>query len=309
MSPVGYVLLGRSLAVIALALLALGASIQPASAQDDFAIAGGRFYTQTGGGAGLGFTVTDADDIPFWSTFQEGGGVAQFGYPISRRWQEGPLTYQAFQRAVLQWQPERGMFYVNIYDQLSSLGHDEWLRETQSVPYPQAFPEDAGASFDVVAQNHLELLELNPAIKAAWYANPRWLSMYGLPVAYEDYGVLRVLRAQRTVLQQWVNEAPWAAAGSVTLSLGGDHFKQAGLIPRVAAMPHLPLAVAQAGCASGGAVSEPAANPGLVEDCAELLVARDVLVGEGPGLLNWSWRLPLKEWEGVGTGGLASPGN
>ena len=144
MASTRHVPLGRSLAVIALALLALGAAIQPASAQDDFAIAGGRFYTQTGGGAGLGFTVTDVDGIPLWSTFQEGGGVAQFGYPISRRWREGPFTYQAFQRAVLQWQPERGMFYVNIYDQLSRLGHDEWLRETQSVPLPAGVPGGRG---------------------------------------------------------------------------------------------------------------------------------------------------------------------
>ena len=50
-------------------------------------------------------------------------------------------------------------------------------------------------------------------------------------------------------------------------------------------------------CASGGAVSAPANNPGLVSDCAKLLAARDTLAGTGT--LNWSATTPITQWDGV----------
>jgi WD40 repeat protein len=78
---------------------------------------------------------------------------------------------------------------------------------------------------------------LNPAIRARWYENPNWLNMYGLPVAYTDYGTVRVLRAQRAVFQQWMTAQPWAAAGEVVISNGGDIYKEAGLIPAAATAP------------------------------------------------------------------------
>ena len=51
-------------------------------------------------------------------------------------------------------------------------------------------------------------------------------------------------------------------------------------------------------CESGTAVSDPASNPGLVEDCEVLLAARDTLAGTGT--LNWSASTPVTSWEGVG---------
>ena len=50
-------------------------------------------------------------------------------------------------------------------------------------------------------------------------------------------------------------------------------------------------------CESGTAVSDPASNPGLVEDCEVLLAARDTLAGTGT--LNWSASTPVTSWEGV----------
>ena len=44
----------------------------------------------------------------------------------------------------------------------------------------------------------------------------------------------------------------------------------------------------------------PAANPGLVEDCLTLLELRDDLAGDGA--LNWSEELPLRLWEGITIG-------
>jgi len=51
-------------------------------------------------------------------------------------------------------------------------------------------------------------------------------------------------------------------------------------------------------CANGVAVSDPEANPGLVGDCALLLEAHDILVGDGAPL-GWSAAVPLADWQGV----------
>ena len=50
-------------------------------------------------------------------------------------------------------------------------------------------------------------------------------------------------------------------------------------------------------CATGGAVPNPDANPGLVSDCETLLAARDTLAGTGA--LNWAANTPMLEWDGV----------
>ena len=44
------------------------------------------------------------------------------------------------------------------------------------------------SALGVVAMFAVGLLDENPDIKAEWFENPRWLSLYGLPVAYEDRG-------------------------------------------------------------------------------------------------------------------------
>ncbi len=223
-------------ATAALATLVLVANAIPARAAElDAEIPNGRFFMQTGDGSTTGFAVTD-DDLEFWSLFQRAGGTSQLGYPISRRWVDGPFTYQAFQKAIVQWQPGAGFFFVNVYDRLSALGLDAWLDTAKLVPRPQDFPKDAGQPFSIVKQNHLVLLDLNPAIRARWYDNSNWLNAYGLPVAYEDRGDVRVLRAQRAVLQQWMIPTDFAAVGGVVLSNAGDHFKQAGQIPVAATL-------------------------------------------------------------------------
>ena len=53
------------------------------------------------------------------------------------------------------------------------------------------------------------------------------------------------------------------------------------------------------GCAAGVVVAEPAANPGLVQDCETLLQVQAAWQHE----LNWSPDVPIGEWEGVGLGG------
>ena len=210
------------------------------SAATDQAVPNGWFFSQTGGDSGKGYAVTNDADIPYWTFFQGAGGVQALGYPISRRWTDGPFTYQAFQKAILQWQPGRGMFYANTYDQLGAQGEDPWLDAFRLTPKPQAFPQNAGQPFEVAMQNHLRLLDKNSAIKAKWYTNNNWLNAYGLPVAYEDRGDVRVLRAQRAVFQQWMIATAWSSPGEVVISNGGDVYKEAGLIPASATVLSLP---------------------------------------------------------------------
>ena len=62
--------------------------------------------------------------------------------------------------------------------------------------------------------------------------------------------------------------------------------------------------VYDAGCATGTAVAEPAANPGLVGDCKVLLALRDQLAGSAA--LNWTAGRPMAEWEGVVVAGTPS---
>ena len=54
-------------------------------------------------------------------------------------------------------------------------------------------------------------------------------------------------------------------------------------------------------CAAGGAVADPANNPGLVSDCDALLAARDTLAGIAR--LNWSASTHISQWDGVAVAG------
>ena len=62
---------------------------------------------------------------------------------------------------------------------------------------------------------------------------------------------------------------------------------------------HAQTALAQGthGCATSGAVPDPANNPGLVWDCETLLGLKDTLRGTTP--LNWSANLLILAWEGI----------
>src|SRR6516225_8021267 len=91
----------------------------------DYAISGGWFFTQTGGGNGNGFAVRDAgtdangNAIKFWSEFQRLGGVATLDYPVAEPYvgSDG-FNYQAFQRGILQWRPElRSALLSNTFQQ------------------------------------------------------------------------------------------------------------------------------------------------------------------------------------------------
>jgi hypothetical protein len=197
----------------------------------DFPVPDGRFFVEAEGATGLGYSVIDDQQATFWQAFQALGGVEALGRPISLRFQLDGFLVQAFERAVLQWNPAGGTANVlNTLDVLQQLGYDEWLAaDPWRIPPHQQLAEDADAAFEQVVRNHLALLdEAFPEIGEAFESTPDWLMRLGLPIAYADHGDLRVLRAQRGVLRQAVSDGQ---GGPVELIGAGTLAKEAGLVP------------------------------------------------------------------------------
>src|SRR5947208_900801 len=66
---------------------------------DEYDIPGGHFFTEgapNGQQTGLGFAVFDGNGASLWTAFQSAGGVAQLGYPTSRRFELNGDIGQAF---------------------------------------------------------------------------------------------------------------------------------------------------------------------------------------------------------------------
>jgi N-acetylmuramoyl-L-alanine amidase len=277
------------LALVPALLLGLIPSGAAAQSAPDFAIANGRFFTQTSGSAGKGYAVTDDGGVRFWSEFRRLGGVQAVGYPASQRFQWDGFSVQVFQRVVFQWRPESGrVAFVNVFDRLSELGKDDWLAQTKMTPAPGKF-DDGGKPFDQVIRERLALAQANDTLgqaygRAAGDLAP--IDANGLPQrAIVDVGPAYVLRNQRTVLQLWKQDVPWARAGEVTVALGGDIAKEAGILPDPTALqpvdaPSAPAAPATRGTVvldpgHGGFESGAARNsPRLIEKDFALDVAR-----------------------------------
>lgn len=186
--------------------------------------------------AGATSQVSDDGGILFLTEFRRLGGVDAVGYPASDRFEWEGFTVQVFQRAIFQWRPEtKSVAFVNVFDRLHELGKDDWLRSARQTPPPRTF-DDAGKSWDQVVRDHLAVLDGYPAIKAKYFAvvgDP--IQFNGLPQSdVVDTGNAYVLRCQRVVLQQWKEDVPWAKKGEVTVALGGDIAKEAGVLPAAA---------------------------------------------------------------------------
>jgi hypothetical protein len=205
----------------------------------DYAIPTGHFFTQAngqGGQGGSGYALVDDEQARAWTDFQRAGGVDALGYPSSRRYQSGGLLYQATQRALLQWQPD-GLHFANVFDLLAAAGKDDWLQAAHQIPKSESWDGDGGKPWPEVVASHLALLDRAPAIQARYFAEPAYLDSYGLPMAVADQGTALVVRCQRAAFQEWKQDVPWAAAGQVTVALGGDIAKEAGLVPPEAQRP------------------------------------------------------------------------
>ena len=225
------------LSSIAPALVAEGAN--PA----DFAIPGGHFYTQAGGSSdqSRGFGITDHQGVSFRAEFVAQGGVAALGYPSSRRFLLDGFTAQATQKGILQWMPqENRVVQANVFDILHDRGLDSWLLVKRQIPPPFDSSPDTGLPFQQVIRRHLAFLDVSPAIRARYFADPDYLAHFGLPMSSADLGPVVVVRAQRAAFQEWKLDTPWARAGSITLANAGDIAKESGLVPVEASLPNGP---------------------------------------------------------------------
>jgi hypothetical protein len=214
----------------------------PAPAQPDYDIPNGHFYTQANGQSGAGgsgYSVVDDDQATLWTEFQRLGGVPVLGFPISQRYVlPDNLTYQAFQKGILQWNPgEHTAHLANIFDQLTAAGRDSWLSTFKHTPPSKDWSAEVGQPWEKIVTNHLAVLDANPAIKAAYLADPAAAEHYGLPMGYADFGSVAVVRCQRAVFQQWRVATQFATTNQVLVANGGDNAKDAGLVPASAAAP------------------------------------------------------------------------
>ena len=205
----------------------------------DWPLPDGHLFKQRwpgGYGCDKGFSVTNADGIPFWDTWQE-LGLENVGYPTSSRYVWRGFVTQTFQKAVFQWQPGKGVFLVNVFDLLHDARYDVRLLIHHSTPkqLPRLFffVDATGKRVEAIdrvtedKKRRLALLDANPAIRERYYSAPNPLWQYGLPTSkVEDYGNVFVIRTQKAVFQQWKEDVPWAKAGEVTIANGVDVAKE-----------------------------------------------------------------------------------
>jgi hypothetical protein len=206
-----------------------------------------EFFTETGG-----FNVCDDGQARFLSFFRA-SGLQRIGYPISRRYERDGFVTQAFQKAIMQWRPDnQSVALVNIFDDLHNAGFDQTLLSARQTPLQ--FPPDwdtPGATFEQVVQRRQGLLNARPAMQQAYFSMNNPLLFFGLPTSdITDMGNHYAIRLQRTVLQEWKEAVPWAAAGQVTIANGGDIAKELGGLPASALAPE-----------SGPTTPPPAAPP------------------------------------------------
>lgn len=209
-------------------------ALTPAAAAEppkDYEAVGGYFFGQAANKDGVGFGISDADNVAVWSTFKALGGAETLGYPISRRFNWRGRSTQVFQRAVLQYEPlEKRVIALNVMDILHDMGADAWLTTVASVPSQLPPTFDAGKDWTGVVDARQALLEAEPALRDAYFAVPDPLALYGLPTSpVQDMGSHLAVRLQRGVLQLWKEDTDWAAAGTVTAGLAGEFARDAGL--------------------------------------------------------------------------------
>ena len=226
-----------------LTVLSTGAS---ADGGADFDVSQGHFFSQTNGtthgpGAG-GFVISDADGIPFWTFFQQEGGVATLGYPVSQRFVWDGFVCQATQRGILQWNASnRTVQLANIFDYFAQHGKDPWLESAGLAPQARETPEEQSGpplSFVMLAHYRFRWLYSDSAIFHRYFSTPDYYTVFGLPTSpVVDLGAYEAVRFQRAVIYHWKTAMPWTDSYQTSVGLAGDLFREIGGIPAEAVRP------------------------------------------------------------------------
>jgi lipoprotein-anchoring transpeptidase ErfK/SrfK len=235
----------RALSVLSLLALVL-LSANPAFAAPfdgpDWGIYGGHFFTQTGDGAGKGFSVINDDSARFESEFYRLGGEGHLGYPISERYEKDGLLHQAFQKAVLRWRPETASVeVVSVFNDASAAKYDQALLANYKIPLPLDWTADAKRQWPEVVAAHQAILDSDPVLKGFYFSLSDPVELLGLPMSNVlDTGPVVLLRLEKGFLQRWKQDQPFANAGNVTVGLTGVLAAQMGMVPKEAGTPIAP---------------------------------------------------------------------
>lgn len=207
----------------------------------DYAMPNGRFFTQRNAKPDLsGFAVTNDDDIPFWDMWQA-LGLNSVGYPLSGRFSWRGLVTQVFEKAAFQWQPGTGVALVNLMDEMHDGGFDAVLLGSRASPLPAPPTAITGKTPEEITQARLALLNSNPAIKERYLSAADPILLYGLPTsAPQDLIDAVAIRTQRTTLQLWKHDTPWAKTGEVTTVNSGEIAAGYRLFPLGSLVPQPP---------------------------------------------------------------------
>src|SRR5262249_19184147 len=173
------------------------------------------------------------------------GGVPILGFPASRLTVFPDFPIQVCQKLVLQFQPGKGVFFLNTFDILHERGFDAFLDSVRSIPPPFDTSPDSGLSHEAVVARHQAFLDADPAIKSLYFSVPNPEMQFGLPMSTKDYGNVFVVRAQRAAFQHWRVDVGPNKANTVTIVNGGDIGKEVGLFPAGAVVPEGPPSFAQ----------------------------------------------------------------
>lgn len=186
----------------------------------------------------MGFALYDDAEANFLSAFEE-LGFSQIGAPISRRFKRDGFVMQAFQKGIMQSGSDSpSVTLLNLFDELSKEGLDPALYDLYQVPYHLPADWDADLSFDEVVAKRLTLLDEHPGLSEAYFAVKDPLAIYGLPASeVQDMGNHFAIRLQRTMLQEWKEDVPWAKAGVVTIANAGEMAKTLHSLPVQALVP------------------------------------------------------------------------
>ena len=233
--------------IVAAVVAAVAAPVHALDCEGD-ALDDGCLFTITGGDTADpddGFLVTNVNGVPMWDFIRD-RNLQAIGFPISQRWTDGPFTLQAFQKVILQWDPDNQR--MNYYNTLDALANRYPAVELPFVPPHQVLEADRDADFGTITRNHLAILDENPAIKRRFLSEPDWLNLYGLPIRYAELEVagnpqgVQMLRAQRTVFVVWNVPAAGITVGRVNLQNVPDKLKQLSnvVIPDAAKIPTYP---------------------------------------------------------------------